>query len=224
MERSESSMSASRRFSEEWSAQIRWPPTHTSGWQRRSAAAAFVRDRARLGRAFTLEPAEYLEGSTASGGADSPFDDFGELYHDFNVEQSAQSRGVTVWAILTEIGRTGLHDRIRRHIDFAKHLEGRVQADPRLELVAAATLSICCFRYRGRDEASANVLNARIAKRLRGETRFVPSTTTVAGRYAIRPCYINPRTTLADVDGLVDAVVRIGDDEVRGAGVSAAIL
>jgi hypothetical protein len=29
---------------------------------------------------------------------------------------------------------------------------------------------------------------------------------------AIRPCFINPRTTLAEVDGLVDAVTRIGDD------------
>ena len=176
--------------------------------------AAFVRDRARLGRAFTLEPAEYLEGSTAGGDVQSPFDDFGELYHDFNIEQSAQSRGATVWAILTEIGRSGLRDRVTRHLDFARHLERRVLEEPRLELVAPATLSICCFRYRAPDESVADALNQRIAKRLRAETRFVPSTTNVDGRYAIRPCYINPRTTIGDVDGLVDSVVRIGDAEV----------
>jgi aromatic-L-amino-acid decarboxylase len=176
--------------------------------------ATFVRDRARLGRAFTLEPAAYLEGSTAGGVVQSPFDDFGELYHDFNIEQSAQSRGVTVWAILTEIGRAGLRDRVKRHLDFARHLERRVVAEPRLELVAPATLSICCFRYRSNNEGASNSLNEQIARRLRAETRFVPSTTIVAGRYAIRPCFINPRTTIDDVDGLVEAVLRIGGSEV----------
>ena len=41
--------------------------------------AAFVRDRGLLGRAFTLEPAEYLEGAVDNGmEAVSPFDSFGE--------------------------------------------------------------------------------------------------------------------------------------------------
>jgi len=178
--------------------------------------AAFVRDRALLGRAFTMEPAEYLEGSASSGSIESPFDEFGELYHDFNIEQSAQSRGVTVWAILSEIGRSGLRDRIARHLDFARHIERRVRADPRLELLSAATLSICGFGYRANDDASGNALNARIAKRLRAETPFVPSTTMIAGRYAIRPCYINPRTRIEDVDGLVDAALRLGAQEADG--------
>ena len=62
---------------------------------------AIVRDRGVMGRAFTLEPASYLEGSASQDGKiESPFDDFGEIYHDFNLEQSAPSRGVQVWAIL----------------------------------------------------------------------------------------------------------------------------
>ena len=42
--------------------------------------------------------------------------------------------------------------------------------------------------------------------------RAGPSSTVVDGRYALRPCYINPRTTTADVDGLADAVLTIGDE------------
>ena len=136
------------------------------------------------------------------------------------VKCSPLSRGVTVWAILTEIGRGGLRDRVTRHLDFARHLERRVLAEPRLELVAPATLSICCFRYRASDEGASNSLNERIARRLRTETRFVPSTTTVGGRYAIRPCYINPRTTIDDVNGLVEAVMLIGDAETQAAAVT----
>jgi aromatic-L-amino-acid/L-tryptophan decarboxylase len=46
---------------------------------------------------------------------------------------------------------------------------------------------------------------------LRAQTPYVVSTTRVRGRFALRPCYISPRTTLADVDGLADAAVAIGD-------------
>ncbi|HET7701635.1 MAG TPA: pyridoxal-dependent decarboxylase, partial [Candidatus Limnocylindria bacterium] len=175
--------------------------------------AVFARDRARLGRAFTLEPAEYLEGTSATGEPESPFDDFGDLYHDFNLDQSAPSRGAAVWAVLLEIGAEGMRERVRRHLDFARHVAERVRADPCLEVVSEPVLSICCFRYRGEasDAKALDALNARIAQRLRAETPFVPSTTIVRGRYAIRPCFINPRTTLAEVDGLVDAVRRIGD-------------
>lgn len=175
--------------------------------------ATFVRDRGLLGRAFTLEPAEYLEGAVSSGGLESPFDDFGDLYHDFNLEQSAQSRGVTVWAALAEMGSEGMSQRVRRHNDFARHIAERVRSEPRLELLAAPTLSICCYRYRapGLSDDGLDDLNQVIAQRLRAETPYVPSTTRVRGRFALRPCYVNPRTTLSDVDGLVDATVQIGD-------------
>jgi aromatic-L-amino-acid decarboxylase len=175
--------------------------------------AVFVRDRARLGRAFTLEPAEYLEGAASEGEPESPFDDFGDAYHDFNLEQSAPSRGVAVWAVLLEIGADGMRERITRHLDYARHVADRVRADARLELLSEPVLSICCFRYRakGLDDVALNALNARIAKQLHAQTPYVPSTTMVHGRFAIRPCYVNPRTTLADVDGMVDAARRIGD-------------
>jgi len=176
--------------------------------------AAFVRDRSLLGRAFTLEPAEYLEGAVDTGvDAVSPFDNFGELFHDFNLDQSAPSRGVVVWALLREIGAEGLRERVRRHNDYARRLADLVDADERLELVAPPTLSICCFRYRrdGLDEPALDRLNAEIARRLRAETPLVPSTTRIGGRFAIRPCYINPRTTVDEVDGLARAVRELGD-------------
>ena len=176
--------------------------------------AAFVRDRSLLGRAFTLEPAEYLEGAVDSdAGISSPFDDFGELFHDFNVDQSAPSRGAVVWAVLREIGADGMRERVRRHRDFAARLAEIVTADERLELLAPPTLSICCFRYRPpeMDEVAVDRLNGEIARRLRAETPYVPSTTRVAGRLAIRPCYINLRTTLSEVEGLARSVRELGD-------------
>jgi hypothetical protein len=43
----------------------------------------------------------------------------------------------------------------------------------------------------------------------------LPSTTIVNEQFAIRPCFINPRTTQEMVEGFVDAVIRIGDEETR---------
>lgn len=178
--------------------------------------AALVRDRDLLARAFTLEPAEYVEGSLRPGAAASPWDDLGTPYHHLGVDQSAPSRGVTVWAILREIGVDGLRHRVVRHNGFARHLAARARRDDRLELLAEPVLSICCFRYRPPDrhldEAALDRLNAEIVARLHRTTPHIPSTTRVGGTLAIRPCYINPRTRRADVDGLADAVCVIGDE------------
>lgn len=176
--------------------------------------AAFVRDRELLFRTFTLESAEYLEESVGVEKIESPFDDLGDTYHDFNTEQSAPSRGVEVWAILKEIGADGMRDRVVRHNNFARHLASRVEADEHLELLAAPTLSICCFRYSvsGMDEGSLDKVNTEITRRLRADGRYIPSTTRAGGKLAIRPCYINPRTRLSDVDGLVESVVAIGKE------------
>jgi len=39
-----------------------------------------------------------------------------------------------------------------------------------------------------------------------------PSTTRVSGRYAIRPCFVGARTSMADVDRLVARAREIGDE------------
>lgn len=75
-------------------------------------------------------------------------------------------------------------------------------------------LSVVCFRYVPVDgDADLNAVNERIRHRLRRETPYVPTSTTVDGQLAPRPCYINPRTTLVEVDGLVDAVLRLGREQ-----------
>jgi len=175
---------------------------------------AIVRDRGIMGRAFTLEPASYLEGSASQDGRiESPFDDFGEMYHEFNLDQSAPSRGVQVWAILKEIGKEGMTARVVRHNSYARHLEKLADDHERLEVVSKAVISICCFRYNNGqlENARLNELNAEIAAHLRADGSFVPSTTVVGDVFAIRPCYINPRTRLEDVEGLANRVVELGD-------------
>jgi aromatic-L-amino-acid/L-tryptophan decarboxylase len=176
--------------------------------------AAYVRDRGVLARAFTEGEAAYLEGSFSQDAEDaqSQFDLMGGGWSDESVELSSPPRGVLVWAVLREIGRRGVSDRVERHIGFARHIADRVRADARLELLCDAQLSIVCFRYAPPAGVDGDALTERILKRLRRETPFVPTSTVIDGALAIRPCFINPRTTQRDVDGLVDAVLGFGDE------------
>lgn len=171
-------------------------------------AATYVRDAGLLLRAFAQGEAAYLEGAFSSGEQDAvvQFDSIGVQYADMGAELSAPSRGVMVWAVLRELGRAGVAARVERHCGFAKHVADRVRAHPRLELLLEPQLSITCFRY-----AADDVVNAAILQQLRRTTSSIPTSTLVEGRFAIRPCFINPRTELAQVDELVDNVIRIGD-------------
>ena len=172
-------------------------------------AATYVRDARLLPRAFAQGAATYYLEDSFSEEEDAvvQFDSAGIPYWDMGVELSAPSRGVLAWAVLRELGRAGVAARVERHIGFARHLAQRARQHPRLELLLEPELSIVCFRY-----AASDAVNAEILLRLRRATRSIPSSTVVGGHLAIRPCFINPRTRLADVDALVDHVTTIGDE------------
>ena len=174
--------------------------------------ATYVRDSAVLGRAFTGEPSDYIEGAFLPVAPTSPWDAMGAPYHDWSVDLSAPARGMVVWAALSELGVDGLRERIVRDNTYARTLADLVRAEPTLELLVEPELSICCFRYRrdGLDEPALDELNQRLVRRLHAESPYVPSATRVNGHFAIRPCFINPRTSESDVTGLVEHVCRIG--------------
>ena len=183
-------------------------------------AATFVRDRELLRRAFTQEPAAYLEGSMEAASVATPaiehsMDDLGVPYYDFGVELSAPSRGVVVWALLREIGVAGMTERIRRHNDMARHIAQVAAAHPKLELLLEPTLSICCFRYVSAVVGDLDALNQRLHRRLTRENRNMPSTTRVNGKLALRPCFIGARSTFEHAEALVADVLRIGAELER---------
>lgn len=177
-------------------------------------AATFVRDRGLLYRAFTQEPAAYLTGTWSDEGVEVSLDEMGIPYSDFGVELSAPPRGVQVWAILRELGRAGVRARVVADNDLARQVQAFAQTDPALEVLSPAVLSICCLRYRGRDGTvpDLDAVNRMIIRRLLRETPFVISSTEVDGAYALRPCFINARTTPQHVADFMATVVRLGDE------------
>jgi aromatic-L-amino-acid decarboxylase len=172
--------------------------------------ATFVRDRSILYRAFTQGASDYLEGACSVTDAQHSMDDLGIPYHDFGVELSAPSRGVVVWALIREIGKQGLAERIRRHNDMASDMAKIIKDHPNLELVQEPTLSICCFRYINDDVDDLNELNTRIHRQLVHNSQNIPSTGMINGKLVIRPCFIGARASWQQAQNLIDEVLAIG--------------
>ena len=183
--------------------------------------ATFVRDRSLLNRAFTQEASDYLEGSVTDDNIQHSMDSLGIPYNDFGVELSAPSRGAVVWALIREIGKEGMRERVCRHNAMARHVAGLARAHPNLQVVQEPTLSICCFRYINDDdgagaECNLNELNKKIHRQLVQQGRSIPSTAVINGMLAIRPCFVGARTCWEHAEQLVEDVIAAGNELVRG--------
>lgn len=180
-------------------------------------ATTFVKDREILFRAFTQEPANYLEGTVQQQAEPETkiqhsADDFGIPYFDYGVELSAPCRGVVVWAMLQEIGVEGMRARIKKHNDMAAHIYKLAGEHPQLEALNKPELSICCFRFVDKKIEDLDGFNQRLHRRLVRANEYMPSTTKVNGQLGIRPCYVGARHEFEQADGLLQAVLKIGNE------------
>ena len=93
--------------------------------------------------------------------------------------------------------------------DLAAYMAQRVDAEPDLELMAPVHFNAVCLRHRLLDEAQ----NARPLARLVTEGSAFLGRARIKGRFCLRACFMNLRTTSADVDVVLDEIQRLGRDE-----------
>src|SRR5438874_796133 len=97
---------------------------------------------------------------------------------------------------------------IRCDLRHAQNLAELIRGTARLELLAPVELSAVCFRYRsGAPGAAADRLNAAILRRVIERGRVYLSNATLRGRFALRACFVNHRTTDRDVGQIVPEVL-----------------
>ena len=105
-----------------------------------------------------------------------------------------------MWWALRAFGRRAYAEAIEGLLDLAQHMAARIEAE--LELAMPVTLTAVCFRARGLDdEAQARLLRDLVES---GVALLGPA--RVKGRFCLRACMTNLRTSEADVDRVVDAV------------------
>ena len=126
---------------------------------------------------------------------------------------------------MQQVGRDGYEQMISDDIRLARELFDRIAQYPELERLTNS-LSITTFRYVPPDlqaggegvEAYLDKLNLELLTRLQNGGEAYLSNAVVDGKFALRACIVNFRTSLADIDVLPQIVIRIGrqvDAELR---------
>ena len=126
-------------------------------------------------------------------------------FWDFGPELSRPFRALTVWLQLKLYGSRRLENAIESNLACARYFGTLVESAEDFELLAPVGLSIFCFRYNPPIYAGdLNTLNESILIELQRAGSSYLSNTTVAGKFALRGCVLNYRTTLTDMKRLLD--------------------
>jgi aromatic-L-amino-acid decarboxylase len=133
-------------------------------------------------------------------------------FWDYGPELSRRFRALKVWMLLKGVGTRALGDAIEKDLACARHLENLVRASDDFEMLAPVELSIFCFRYRPtlkQSEAELDKLNERLLLALQRDGSSYLSNAKVNGRFALRGCVMNYRTTPKDMEILLADLRRV---------------
>jgi len=177
------------------------------------AGCALVRKPEQLRNAFSYHPSYYH------------FEEEATNYFDLGMQNSRGFRALKVWMALRQAGRDGYLKMIGDDIRLAKHLHSLASAHPELEALSSG-LSITTFRYvppelrrlvgSAGTEEYLNNLNQDILSRIERGGEVFLSNAVVDGKFALRACIVNFRTSIEDVEALPALIARIGRQAHNG--------
>ena len=140
-------------------------------------------------------------------------------YFEQGPQNSRGFRALKVWLALRQVGRSGYVRMIGDDIQLAQELSRQLAKESELE-VLTQSLSITTFRYvptelknqRGTDDAERylNQLNQELLGRLEKCGKVFLSNAYIGGRFALRVCIVNFRTSLEDISILPEIVCQLG--------------
>ena len=133
---------------------------------------------------------------------------------DYGPELSRRFRALKVWMLLKGVGLDRLSEAIESNLVCARHLESMVRASDDFEMAAPVELSIFCFRHvpewlRNESPEGIDTFNERLLVALQRDGSSYLSNATLGGRFALRGCVLNYRTTLRDMEILLDDLRRV---------------
>lgn len=153
----------------------------------------YVADRAILIRTLTVLP-EYLRNQATESGAVID-------YRDWHVPLGRRFRALKLWFVIQHYGIEGLQFHIRRHVELAQKFRRWLAEDVRFELIAPAALNLICFRLKGDD-----ALSEELMRRLNRSGKMFISHTRLSGKFTLRFCVGSTRTELEHVESAWQAI------------------
>jgi len=167
------------------------------------------RDEATARAAFSFDEADYIKIHEQDEQESFAFWNYGP-------ELSRRFRALKIWATLRYYGMRRIAAAISEDIALANYLGQCVERADDFELLAPVELSICCFRYvpaalHSQPDSELDELNSRIMNTIQRGGRAYVSSATLNGRFALRACITNFRTTRADIDATLEIIRETGD-------------
>jgi aromatic-L-amino-acid/L-tryptophan decarboxylase len=171
------------------------------------AGCAFVRQRQDLENAFSWHPPYYHFETEATN------------YYDLGLQNSRGFRALKVWLSLQQVGRSGYERMIADDIALSRKLFEGVRRYPELEPITQS-LSIATFRFvpanldrsGAESQAYLDKVNHELLARLQNSGEAYLSNAVIKGKFALRACIVNFRTTVDDIEALPPLIVRLGKE------------
>jgi aromatic-L-amino-acid/L-tryptophan decarboxylase len=137
-----------------------------------------------------------------------------EPFANFGMELSRGFKALKVWMSFKEHGLEKYSKMIAQNIAQAKYLGELVEENSQLELLAAVSLNIVCFRYRaeGMDTTQLNAFNKELLMQIQEKGIAAPSYTLLNGSYAIRVAITNHRTRKQHLEEMISQIVTVGNE------------
>jgi glutamate/tyrosine decarboxylase-like PLP-dependent enzyme len=160
------------------------------------AGGLLIRDGKRLEETFAHRP-DYLQDANPSAGEIN--------FADHGIALTRRFRALKIWVSIQALGLGWFRNLVERSCRLAAFAQQLLENSESFEILNPRQLSVVCFRCRrrGLDEAGLNSLNSFVARELLASGRAFLSSTRLHGQFALRMCFINWRTTEADVEEIV---------------------
>jgi glutamate/tyrosine decarboxylase-like PLP-dependent enzyme len=174
------------------------------------AGCVLVRRPGDLLRAFSYHPDYYH------------FDHGVTNYFDYGPQNSRGFRALKVWLALRQAGSSGAVQMIADDMRLSRELHDHVSRHPEFQALSQH-LSIATFRYVPRDRQAGDTadeeylsrLNQLLLSRVEASGTMFLSSAVVGGRFALRACIVNFRTTSEDVAAVPGILARLGREADR---------
>ena len=160
--------------------------------------AILARDERQLAAAHYYT-ASYMQDAREAGGMFSPADLGPELTRPF--------RGLRLWMPLKLFGVAPFRAALEEKLLLARYFRERLSDMPGFETGPAPDLSVVTFRCRS-DPGDAEALDRRLLRAVHEDGRYFISSTRLDGCFTLRFACLHLRSHRAEVDGLLDLLVK----------------
>jgi L-2,4-diaminobutyrate decarboxylase len=126
------------------------------------------------------------------------------------IECTKRAMGALLYAAVATLGEARLREDLERGLSLARAFAKRVAEANDFELAVEPQCNIVCFRHRpkGLEGAALDAHNRRVRQALLDDGSFYVVQTALPKGHFLRTTLMNPRTTEADLDAMLDAVRR----------------